>query len=175
MKLRDRIYKNLVTQLLNGIKATDLRRKLNQLEQENTATVGAMALLSEFYKEETGNELQQDLNTDPSWSGVMDMAEKEAQRLYSSDATDVKPVVAAPNPVTPVKPAPVLVEPTPQPAPKPPVSEGQDAISSRLKRVSDNKKVMAQQEKSAERTREPVKIVIDDTPISYDDTDDDSN
>lgn len=177
MKLRDRIYKNLVTQLLNAIKVNDLRRKLNQLEQENAATIGAMSLLSEFYKEETGNDLQQDLNSSPAWAGIMSKAEKEAQRIYSSDSTEINPVAAedAPNPVIPVKPAPVLDEPVAAPAPKP-IPEMQDAVTSKLKRVSDNKKVAAQQqEKSTERTREPVKIVIDDTPISYDEDDDDSN
>lgn len=152
MKFKDRIYRNLVAQLLNAIKANELRRKITQIEQENAASIGAMNLLSELYKEDTGRDLQQDINSNPEWAGVMEAAEKEAQRLYGSDTTQTPTTNDAVN-----KPAPTPI----------------DAEAPKLKRVADNKKIgQPTQEKSAERTREPVKIVIDDTPANYDDDND---
>lgn len=164
MKLKEKIYKNLVAQIVNAMKTKDLRRKLTQVEQENTAAIGAMTVLTELYKDETGRDLQNDINTDPEWSGLVERAEKDAETIFNNqnvekkEVAEVKPVVEA-KPTVELKP---VVEAKP-------VIDNNDQL--KLKRVSDNKKIasIAQEKIAQERTREPVKIVIDDTPANYDD------
>lgn len=156
MNLRERIYKNLVKQFMNIAQTNDLRGKLRDVEREADSTVGQAILLADLYKEETGRDLQHDLNTSEEWAGIVERANKEATATLNN-----APVRAAPAPAQPVKQT--AAAPAPAPAQVPAAAPAAQAEQTpRLRKVTDNKKVPAKQAES--ERREPIKVVIEDAP-----------
>ena len=151
MTIEDKIFKNIVKQLTLARKIGDLRKQLDDAEKENISTVGSMTTLAEFFKEQTGSDLQQTINTDPQWRDMLQKAEKQAEKEY---------IATKSNDLTNSAQAPQVVEETTS-APKAP----------QLRRVNENKKVQV----DPVRSRPPVNVVIDDDPPQPQDGDDDSD
>lgn len=157
MALKDLIYKNIVLQIKNNIQLADCQKELNKLQQEAAANTGGMNVLAELYKEETGEDLQKAINTDPEFADMIRRAEAEARGS--------QPTPVPMRPVAVVSPQPLPATP-PQPLPATPPE------TPRLRRTADNMKVAVPVEKvekeiapqQKERTRAPVQIVIDDSP-----------
>lgn len=144
MNLQERIYVNIVNQLRVARKIQDLRNQLDAAQSEHTMTIGAMNVLSELYKDATGNDLQDEINKNPKWKALVERAREEAN-----------------GNITPAQ----VVEAEEAPARELP----------NLRRVTANKTVPqaekpvekvvpAQQAPLVERTRNPVNVVIDDSP-----------
>ena len=157
MNLKDRIYQNLVKQLVNFTQRNDTRAKLASLDQEQATIIGSMQTLAEFFKDETGKDLQSELNTNPEWKDYIDRADAEAKKLLASL------VIASPTSAK-----------MPQPVASAPAIEAQ---LPKLRSVGGNKTVIPQpkiveasakegapKEVLQDRSREPVKIVISDEP-----------
>ena len=85
MELTQKIYENLRSRMVATIKADRIQVQARELDSERERLAGAIGVLSELYEEETGNDLQKDINTVPEWKGLMEKAQAEAQTMAVSD------------------------------------------------------------------------------------------
>jgi len=158
MNLNDKIYQNIVTQMTIAYKLNRARDEVAQLERENTSTIGGMNVLAEFYKDETGRDLQQDINVDPQWKAMLDKADGEAQLAAVKEAQPA-PEQSTPSPAAAATAPPEqpklrkvgtnkqVAGPAPAPAPAPPVQAAAQPAPAPHKEV--------------DRTRPPVSVVIE--------------
>jgi hypothetical protein len=161
--LEGRIYANIVQQFKLQREAEQLQQKLKEIDDQFKHAVGAMNVLADLYGEETGQDLRQliNSNTDKKWKALMEKAQKEA----SSETTDQKqerqksapPVEEPQEPVDDAE-----DEDDDLPPDETPVRPAAPALRS----VSENRQIKtpAPVEPKVERSRPPVRVVIDDSP-----------
>jgi len=144
MELQQKIYENLRGQMIVGIKADKLHAQMKELDGERERFVGGIAVLSDLYKDETGNDLQKVINTDPEWGKLVEQAQNEAQQIVVQQLQgSAQPQVGQPE-----APAADVSKPMPK-----------------LRRVAGNKTVKAEDAQEEPPPRQvPMDIVIDDNP-----------
>lgn len=162
MDIRSKISENIVQQMVLQYQVDDISKRTRQLEIDRAQIVGAMNLLKQMYEEETGKNLQHDLNTNQEWKEAIKAAEQKAAQIISKLSVETE--VSSTEINTPVQKQPDPSKAsqtlsTPQTAPTP------------LRSVSENRSVKAQAQveqtpTKVVRTREPAKIVINDEPIT---------
>ena len=133
-KLDIRIQNAIENQLTVVKKISKLKEELQANEYAYSNTIGKLSVLSDLYKEETGRNLQHDLDNDPSWKERLQAITKRVQENAGDDAPETEPTAA----VAPVE------SPEPQPSP---VQPQEDKV-----------------EQDVARRRRPAKITVDDNP-----------
>lgn len=85
MNLQDKIYQNIVDQFKNIARAERVRNLMAELDRSSSTSIGRMSILSEIYQEQTGRDLQKDLNEDPAWKEKIQKAKAEAESAVASE------------------------------------------------------------------------------------------
>ncbi|MAE81311.1 MAG: hypothetical protein CMB80_01155 [Flammeovirgaceae bacterium] len=145
MELENKVYQNLRDQILVSLKMSRINEEVAELERERQKLSGAIEVLADLYMDQTGNDLQKEINTNPEWNVKLDQAQKEAEGMLiqSKDPSDSQPQD-------------VSLEDKPK-----------------LRRVSSNKTpalddgvevVNETPSSGSTRSRKPVAIQIDDSP-----------
>lgn len=160
--LKNAIYSNIVEQLRIVEKLRSLRSELEKAEAENQRIIGGINVLSALYRQETGRELQNDVNTSDEWKGIIE----RAMAQVSSEAKNA-PVKQTDTPVIEDNEIEHNVE-----------SDGKEKWKLRSvagNRTLETKKPVNQSDTGVERTRDAVKVIVQDAPQDLSEVDDDDD
>lgn len=157
-KLNSKVYENIREQMIISIRESQLNEEVNALRNKKSRLAGQFEAYAEVYAELTGEDLQRSINTSKDWAEILKKAQEEAEQSFTQR-------VQAP-----------LASPDPDPD-----DEVEDK-KPKLKRFEGNKTIPTTQPGEAKtperdkqpvlRSREPVRIAIDDDPPGPDTADD---
>ena len=173
--LQDRIYANIVDQIILKLKAERLNNELQAVERRNMTIVGRMSMLSEMYEETTGRNLEKDLNQDEKWGELIKRAQNEAQQKVAQQAIDgnqseilstmpgQRPIKAVAQNKQPMS------RPQPTPIPPAPAPDSDADVAPSVARVvvgeGGNEEIpKPQQRTDVDNRDQPIKFTVDDEP-----------
>ena len=79
MDIKRKIFEAIKTQLRINNELQKIQANFDRKREELQAAIGGMTILSELYQEETGLDLQQEINTNPEFKTFIDSIRDELQ------------------------------------------------------------------------------------------------
>jgi len=156
MTLQEKIYRNMVEQIVNNLRVQSLREKIAEYDRQGQLTQGRMSILSEMIEEQDGIILQKAINTDPFWKEQIQLAQQEAQSIVSSESGNSIASQVEPQPETKKR------DPIKQVSANRKVEGSQNNVA--VVTDEQQEKLPQLQRTSLKDRRQPIKVVIDDAP-----------